>query len=76
MKVSELIELLQEFDGDQEVRVADQPNWPFKYSIGGVADGDQVGDEDHDCRGNVYLCTGRQIGYTSRDLWNLADRIH
>ena len=27
-------------------------------------------------RGNVYLCTGRQLGYTSEAFWNLAERIY
>jgi hypothetical protein len=33
----DLIELLQDVDPDTEVRLAQQPRWPFEYSVGGVA---------------------------------------
>ena len=36
MKVSELMELLQECDPDAEVTIAHQPNYPFEYSIQGL----------------------------------------
>lgn len=56
MKVSELIELLEEQDPDPEVLVMSQPNWPFELSIAGVttreemlrADRDEDGDGDDD----------------------------
>jgi hypothetical protein len=56
MKVSELIELLEEQDPDAEVLVMSQPNWPFELSLAGVttreemlrADRDEDGDGDDD----------------------------
>jgi hypothetical protein len=56
MKVSELIELLEEQDPDAEVLVMSQPNWPFELSLAGVttreemlrADRDEDGDDDDD----------------------------
>lgn len=33
MTVGELIELLEDMDHDLEVRFAQQPNWPFEYSV-------------------------------------------
>lgn len=56
MKVSELIELLEEQDPDAEVLVMSQPNWPFELSLAGVttreemlrADRDEDGDGDND----------------------------
>ena len=56
MKVSELIELLEEQDPDAEVLVMTQPNWPFELSLAGVttreemlrADRDEDGDGDED----------------------------
>ena len=36
MKVSELIELLEEQDPDAEVLVMMQQNWPFECSLAGV----------------------------------------
>lgn len=35
MTVRELIEALEQFDDDTEVRLAFQPSWPFEYSLGG-----------------------------------------
>jgi len=56
MKVSELIELLEEQDPDAEVLVMSQPNWPFELSLAGVTtreemlradrDEDDAGDDD------------------------------
>lgn len=56
MKVSELIELLEEQDPDAEVLVMMQQNWPFECSLAGVttreemlrADRDEDGDGDDD----------------------------
>lgn len=56
MKVSELIELLEEQDPDAEVLVMMQQNWPFECSLAGVttreemlrADRDADGDGDED----------------------------
>ena len=56
MKVSELLELLEEQDPDAEVLVMSQPNWPFELSLAGVttreemlrADRDEDGDGDDD----------------------------
>ena len=56
MKVSELIELLEEQDPNAEVLVMSQPNWPFELSLAGVttreemlrADRDEDGDGDDD----------------------------
>lgn len=56
MKVSELIELLEEQDPDAEVLVMMQQNWPFECSLAGVTtreemlradrDEDRAGDDD------------------------------
>lgn len=36
MRIVELIEILRQYDDDIEVRLAQQPSWPFEYSIGRV----------------------------------------
>ena len=38
MTVRELIDALQYFDENQEVRLAQQPNYPFEYSIDNVVE--------------------------------------
>lgn len=65
MVVSELIALLQDFDGDTEVRLAIQPSWPFEHRVGQVAlvaglDGE--GDADI-----VYIGEGEQLGYLAQE---------
>lgn len=48
MKVSELIELLEEQDPDAEVLVMSQPNWPFELSLAGVTTREEMLRADHD----------------------------
>jgi hypothetical protein len=38
MKVQDLIEMLQEFDGEAEVRMATQPNWPLQFDVATVTE--------------------------------------
>lgn len=40
MRVRELIEYLEEFDGDMEVKIAYQPNYPMQASIDDVKEAD------------------------------------
>jgi hypothetical protein len=78
MKVAELIELLQGLPDDAEVRIAQQPSWPFEYSITGavIVGGGFTEDEDEDEAASsepvVYLAEGSQLGYlpgnVSREL--------
>jgi hypothetical protein len=81
MTVAELIEALQEYPEDATVRLASQPNWPFEYTIQGVTtlaeateyDEDPEYDAEDGKDGDnevVYIVEGRQLGYTSKSLWN------
>lgn len=67
MTVAELIETLQEFDSDMEVRLATQPNYPFENSIDGVW---EDLEDDSEYSGVVYLLEGRQMGYFTKRAWN------
>ena len=67
MTVSELISILEEYDGDTEVVIAEYQRYgsDFAYAIGDVADGtydnwdgDSI-DEDGTC---VMISLGSQIG--------------
>jgi len=66
MKVSELIELLEEQDPDAEVLVMIQQSWPFECSLAGVttreemlrADRDEDGDGDDDDDDEPRLARG------------------
>lgn len=48
MKVSELIELLEEQDPDAEVLVMMQQNWPFECSLAGVTTREEIERADRD----------------------------
>jgi hypothetical protein len=72
MRVAELMELLEGLPENAEVRLAQQPNWPFEYSIGTVAaigpDDFQDDDEEADDAPPevvVYIGEGQQLGYLS-----------
>jgi len=49
MTVQELIDLLEDMDREAEVRIADQPNWPFEYEIDAVAEVDGLTCEECGC---------------------------
>ncbi|WP_429554282.1 hypothetical protein [Paraburkholderia sp. MM5477-R1] len=59
MRVEELMEVLEGLPPHAEVRLAQQPNWPFEYSIGDIAE--LVTDDGF----VVYLGEGQQLGYLS-----------
>jgi len=72
MRLSELIEVLQEIaaaeEEDIEVRLATQESWPFENSIAGVTTTDKDGENV------VYIAEGKQLGYASKDIWNNLTR--
>ncbi len=90
MKVSELIELLEEQDPDAEVLVMSQPNWPFELGLAGVttreemlrADRDEDSDGDDEeprvesgtAKSDVFLVEGEQLRYGSKTAWSVATR--
>jgi len=77
MTVRELMERLDEFDPDSEVRIASQPSWPFEYSISEVVpviEDELVDEEDAEEAIKeipdfpkkddiIYLVEGNQLGY-------------
>lgn len=77
MTVSELIDLLKSYDGDAEVRLATQIEWPFEYTVRSVASAEEMlrlaghflttvrfGDvEAEDAPNIVYIAEGEQLGY-------------
>ena len=83
MTVAELIEELQQFDEELEVRLMEQPGWPFEYSIKGVTDrhaiaavemeeGEASGDpgvEDKKSTNTVFILEGNQLCYGSGAAW-------
>jgi len=67
MTVQELIDELESFDGEAEVRFLAQPFWPFEYTIAAVV---EATDQPDDLSGyhetpthRVLLIEGRQACY-------------
>lgn len=58
MTVEELIQELQCQDPTLEVRIAQQPSWPFEYQLNGV----------QESRGKLWLVEGDQLRYLHRDV--------
>ena len=75
MTVEELIELLDQFNPEAEVRIASGQGWPMEYDLADVApNSDELTDvltDDEAARRRlnpvVYLAEGRQIGYLPHD---------
>ena len=63
--VVDLIEELEACDPDAEVRLAQQPAWPFEYAIDREHAAVQVQSGDGDPV--VYLGEGAQLGLPARD---------
>lgn len=84
--VRDLIDELEQYDDDTPVYLAEQPSYPFRYSIAGttITDLNRNGEEDDDeevtetptpkpprvKKEAVLLLEGSQIAYGKRDWWN------
>ena len=58
MTVEELIQELEYMDRNKEIRIAQQPSWPFEYDVNGVVESG----------GKVWLVEGNQLGYLDGDV--------
>lgn len=79
MTVNELIERLQEFNGDAEVHLMTQPNWPFDNLVAGVcsqeemnADEGDTADVDPEAATVVFIVEGGQIAYGNARAWQVV----
>ena len=68
MLVSELIERLEGFNPDAEIKIGLQPNYPLEANIFGVWDGEDTKYEA------VYILAGDSKNYLTRDAWEEAER--
>jgi hypothetical protein len=85
MKVSELIEILEEMDPDANVLIMSQENWPFENAVYGVTvreeflgeDAEEDGDDADESSGapsDVFIVEGSQLRYGSKSAWRVAYR--
>ena len=82
MKVSDLIQLLEDCDPDANVFIMSQPNWPFEYAVRGAAIREDMESNDDDageaCRpdgtsaNDVFIVEGTQLRYGSRNAWDIV----
>jgi hypothetical protein len=75
MKVKQLIELLEQYDENLEVRFATQPSWPFECSIKAVTSAYETvyNEEDEEPNGDDYviLVEGSQLCYGRKEYWEM-----
>jgi hypothetical protein len=84
MKVNELIELLRSFDGEAEVVLSTQPNYPMEHAVAGITDratlrdAPQVSQIWHETVGaapnDVILIEGRWLRYGDLAAWDAVRR--
>jgi hypothetical protein len=70
--IDHLSELAEDHGDDTEVRLAQQPNWPFEYAVDEIVAVTNVDDDDDDDADTdagaetvVYIGEGAQLGYLS-----------
>lgn len=78
MTVGELIEHLEQYDEDMEVRLMTQPSWPLQCGVQGVVAGYEIDVEvdsgeqsqyELEDEAHVFLLEGRGEGYGTRYAW-------
>jgi hypothetical protein len=57
--VAELLDQLADLDPNAPVRLAQQPAWPFEWTLAGVVGVDDLAEDGQ----VVYLVEGDQLGY-------------
>ena len=80
MKVRDLIEMLQSYDGDADVLLATQPHYPFESEVDGIcARADAMDDEEDDSelpagskKSDVIICVGSQVRHGSKSVWDVC----
>jgi len=83
--VNTLREMLKDLDGDIEVRIMHQENYPFEYDVKGtilasdipntvVDDEDEwwVPNEPNSTDDAFYIVDGNQLGYGTSDAWEFC----
>lgn len=76
MTVQELIDELETYDPEAEVRFLSQPSWPFEYTIAAVIEATDTPDDLSGYRDTptprVLLVEGRQACYGDKRLFEAA----
>jgi hypothetical protein len=76
MTVQELIDELESYDGDAEVRFLAQPSWPFEYTIAAVVEATDRPEDLSSYRETpaerVLLIEGRQACYGDKRGFDAA----
>lgn len=77
MTVEELIQLLERFDPDAEVKIASQASEPIAYDIEYVVDTWDISVEDEEDLKEieegpmvVYVVPGNEVGQAPSEIWD------
>ena len=85
MQFRELIEILGKMDAEANVMLAQQPGYPFEYSVAGVAVREEFTEDDEDggverayepgtAANDVFIVEGTQLRYGSKAAWGAVHR--
>tara|TARA_Y100001973_G_C5209218_1_gene344280 strand:+ start:22209 stop:22499 length:291 start_codon:yes stop_codon:yes gene_type:complete len=91
LTILELRDLLNDYigdgDGDLEVRIMEQENWPFECEVSAVATREEIVDElgddeqadecaedsdDDDNDNYLYIIDGEQLRYGMKSAWDMS----
>lgn len=76
MKVRQLIDQLEAYSPEAEVRIMHQPRYPLESTLGGIVGESEIRDHEGADLGDdaevVYLLEGSQIGYGRKVAWEVA----
>lgn len=70
MRIKDLLERLEQYDPEAEVRLLTQPQWPMEARIAGVASATEISSEDE--RPVVFLTEGDALCYGNKNAWKVA----
>jgi len=76
MTVADLKEILEEFDDDSQVLIAEQPNYPLVDSVKGVVRLEWEEDGDYNeylggAKEALLILEGKNLGYGSDQWWQM-----
>ena len=75
LTVNQLIELLEQYPGNTEVRIAHQPQWPFQYQIKGVVSDKEFRPTNVSLNiAVIWLVEGANLGPLPPGIWQAEFR--
>ena len=77
MKLRQLLNLLEAYSPEAEVRIMHQPRYPLESILGGVVGESEIREHEGGDLGDdaevVYLLEGAQVGYGRKAAWEASE---